>query len=594
MSSPHSLLDIQVKRVSRRLFFQTLLNRLIWCVSIALLVATVWFLLQPFFVEAAPSWLRWTVAGGLAGVSVIVAVVLAALAAPSQLTSALELDEKFELKERVTTSLTLRPEQAQTPAGQALLEDVNKRVGGLDVPAKFPIRLSWIASLVPVAAAVLMLVALFYQPSQTPAKPGALADRKLTKVEKAELDKTFEKMKLRKEFDPEDRPKSEKLQEIEAEMEKIANKPRDTREQVRERIKEMNQLEDKARDRQKELADKTKTMQQQLKDINQQAQKDSATKDGPGKDMQDAMSKGDFDKAKDELDKLAKKIKEGELNEKEREQLKNQLANMQKKVDDLKQKQEQKEQDLEKKIREAKEQGKDADSLERELQDLKQEGMKMQGLQDLAKKMGDAKDSLEKGDAKGAADKLQAAADELKDMNLSDKEMKDLQNQIDKLQQAKDACCKGDKEGDGEGEGEGEGKGKGKSKNGNGKGNGGQESDQNGDGFSEGRGPGQKGAANGPRPKPKEGKTNNYDARQKADFDSKGKKVFEGFAPGKNFAPKSGPEMAGDVKDAAQEAPEAIEAQRVPRGARESVKGYFRNLGGQADKDLKKQPEEKK
>jgi len=48
------------------------------------------------------------------------------------------------------------------------------------------------------------------------------------------------------------------------------------------------------------------------------------------------------------------------------------------------------------------------------------------------------------------------------------------------------------------------------------------------------------------------------------------------------------------VKDAAQEAPEAIEAQRIPRNARESAKGYFRNLGGQGDKDMKKQPEEKK
>jgi hypothetical protein len=583
MSSPLPLLNIQVKRVSRRLFFQTLLNRLIWCVSVALGAAILWFLLQPFFFEAAPPWLRWAVAGGLAGVGISTAIVLGVLAAPSHLVSALALDEKFELKERVTTSLTLRPDQAQTPAGQALLEDVNKRMAALDVPAKFPIRLSWIASVVPVAAAALMLVALFYQPPPTPAKPGQLAERKVTEAEKAERDKKFEQMKPRREITAEEREKSERVQEIEAEMEKIANKPRDTEKQVRERMKEINQTMDKAKDYQKDQ-NKTKNMQQQLKDINQQAQKENATKDGPGKDMQDAMAKGDFEKAKKEMDELAKKIKEGELNEKEREQLKNQLANMQKKVDDLKQKQEQKEKELEKKIQEAKAQGKDADSLERDLQDLKQEGMKMKGLQDLAKKMGDAKESLEKGDAKGAAEDLQAAADQLKEMNLSDKEMKDLQDQIDKLQQAKDACCKGDKDGDGEGEG----------KEGGGKGDWEKEGNQKGKGYAEGRGPGQQGPANGSRPKPKEGKTNNYDAKQKADFDSKGKKIFEGFAPGKNFAPKSGPEMAGQVKDAAQEAPEAIEAQKVSRNERDIVKGYFKNLGGQAEKDLKKQPEEKK
>jgi len=54
----------------------------------------------------------------------------------------------------------------------------------------------------------------------------------------------------------------------------------------------------------------------------------------------------------------------------------------------------------------------------------------------MAKKMGDAKDSLEKGDAKGAADKLQAAADELKDMNLSDKEMSDKLSHFDEAGQA--------------------------------------------------------------------------------------------------------------------------------------------------------------
>jgi hypothetical protein len=581
MSSPNlPLVTAQVNRVSRRLFLQVLMQRLIWCVSSALVVATVWFLLQPLLIEAAAPWLRWVVAGGLVGASVVLAIILAAVTAPSHLASALALDEKFELKERVTTSLTLRPEQVQTPAAQALLDDVHKRVAALDVPAKFPIRLSWIASLVPAAAAVLLLVALFYQPSQSTAKPVPFAERKVPTAEKAELDKAFEKMKPRREINAEERTKADKFPELEAEMNKIASKPRDTREQVRERIKEMNQVEDKNRERQKELG-KNQSAKNQLQDINRQAQKEG--KDGPGKDMQDAMAKKDFEKAQEEMDKLAKKIRDGELSEKEREQLKDQLANMKKKADELQQKQEEKEKDLEKKIREAKEQGKDADSLERELQDLKQEGMKMKALQDLAKKMGDAKDSLEKGDAKGAAEDLQAAADQLKEMNLNDKELKDLQDQIERLQQAKDACAKCDGDGDGEKEGK-DGEGKGGSNKGK----------ENGNGYAEGRGPGMEGPANGPRPKPKEGKTNNFDAKQKSEFDPKGKKIYDGTTWGKNFAPKSGPEIAGEVKQASQEAPEAIEQQRIPRSYRDSAKGYFRNLGGQADKDLKKQPEEKK
>lgn len=39
--------------------------------------------------------------------------------------------------------------------------------------------------------------------------------------------------------------------------------------------------------------------------------------------------------------------------------------------------------------------------------------------------------------------------------------------------------------------------------------------------------------------------------------------------------------MEGEIKQASQEAPQAIETQRIPKAARDMAKGYFRNLGGQ-------------
>ncbi|MBY0524174.1 MAG: hypothetical protein K2R98_12285 [Gemmataceae bacterium] len=587
MSSPNSaMLDRQVNRVNRRLFVQTLLNRLIWGISGGLFLGLVWFLAEPFLLENPAPWLRWTVVGSLAGVSTLAAVILAALRAPSKLTAALSLDEKFDLKERVTTSLSLSPQQQATPVGQALLEDVTQRVGQLDVGSRFPIRLSWIASIVPVTAALLALVAVFYEPPKSTAKPNPGNELKKPPVNKAEIDKKFNEMK-KKVRDPEatDRPKSEKMREIEAEMEKIANRPRDTREQVRERIKEMNQVEEAIKQRQKDLNDKNSALKQQLKDINKEAQKSSP--DGPANDMQKALAKGDMDKAKDEMDKLAKKLKDGDLSEKEREQLKNQLDNMKKKADDLVQKQKDKEDQLEKQIKEAKEKGLDADALERELDKLKQQGVKMKDLQDLAQKMGDCKDCMQKGDMQGAAEQLQAAAEKIKEMNLSDKEMKDLQDQLEKLQNAKEAGQKGDK-----GKGDGEGDGEGKDGDGDGKGDSDNPGKQ-GDGYSEGKSPGMDGPANGRRPKGKDQKTGSFDAKQKTDFDPKGQKLLDGFAPGQNFRAKSSPDIAGDVKQASQEAPEAIEAQRIPRGARDMAKGYFKNLGGQAEKNEKKPPENK-
>ena len=79
-----------------------------------------------------------------------------------------------------------------------------------------------------------------------------------------------------------------------------------------------------------------------------------------------------------------------------------------------------------------------------------------------------------------------------------------------------------------------------------------------------------------------------YDSQARTPFDPKGKKIFDGFAPGMNFKGKSSVEMQGDIKQAAQEAPEAIEGQRYPKAAKDMVKGYFNNLRGLNEKEQKK------
>ena len=134
MSSPNpSLLNAQVNRVHRRLFVQLLVTRLMGCLIGSLAIALVWFLIQPFLLEGPQPWLRWAVAGGIVALGMGLAGILAWRNRPSKLASALSLDEQFDLKERVTTSLSLTPEQLASPVGQALLDDVHSRVEKLDV-----------------------------------------------------------------------------------------------------------------------------------------------------------------------------------------------------------------------------------------------------------------------------------------------------------------------------------------------------------------------------------------------------------------------------------------------------------------------------
>jgi hypothetical protein len=142
----HSPLQRQVARAGRRLFVQTLLNNLFVFCAVALGAGVAWFLIEPYLLDEPAAWSRWAVASGLLGAGVLSAMVLALWKRPTPLTAALSLDERFGLKERVTTSLMLEKPQMASPAGQALLADVNQRIAEIDVGSRFPIRVSWTAA----------------------------------------------------------------------------------------------------------------------------------------------------------------------------------------------------------------------------------------------------------------------------------------------------------------------------------------------------------------------------------------------------------------------------------------------------------------
>jgi len=578
MNQP-SLMTQQIRRVNRRLFVQLFVNRLVWCWTAALGLGAVWFLVEPLVFESPQSWLRWTVAGVLLVLGTLLTGLLAALAAPSRVHAALALDEQFDLKERVTTSLLLTPEQLATPAGQALLADVHQRVEKLDIASQFPVRLSWAASLIPLGAMILALVALFYEPARSVAKVDPRDELKMAPTNKAELTEKFNALKKRAKPKRDPADMSEKLKEIESKLEEIANKPRENRDQVRQRMAELQQLEDDVKDRQKQLMDKSRSVQQQLRQLDQQGQK---SKEGPANELEKAMAEGNLNKAQQELDKLVEKMKNNELTAKDKEKLKDQLKDMQEKLEKLA-RNEDKKQELEKLARDGKI---DKETLDRELDQLQRDSEKLQDLKDLADQLGQAKDALEKGNGDEAADKMKAAGDKLRDLDLNDKELDDLQDQLERLQEAKKAAGKGDKDGEGEGEGKGPGE-KGKDGNGNGQG-------EKGDGKGDSDQPNDGGVGQGKRGLGKDSPYKSFDAKQRADFNPKGKKILEGFAPGEAFKSRPGPEIAGDVKQAAQEAPEAIEQQRIPKGARDIAKGYFKNLGGQEEKAPVVKPGENK
>src|SRR5262249_6910193 len=84
---------------------------------------------------------------------------------PSRLDVALQLDAEFGLRERVTTALTLPPDTAAAPMGQALLADATAQVEKLDVTEGHPLRLSRLGALIPAALVCFLLAAFYCEPA---------------------------------------------------------------------------------------------------------------------------------------------------------------------------------------------------------------------------------------------------------------------------------------------------------------------------------------------------------------------------------------------------------------------------------------------
>src|SRR5262249_54996697 len=84
--------------------------------------------------------------------------------APSMQDAALLIDDRFNLKERVTTALGLTSREAESLAGRALLADVDNRLRPLRGGDRVPVRLSWSAARVPLVGVLLALTVILKKP----------------------------------------------------------------------------------------------------------------------------------------------------------------------------------------------------------------------------------------------------------------------------------------------------------------------------------------------------------------------------------------------------------------------------------------------
>ncbi len=536
-------LERPVARVCRRLKVQRFLSALLWSQVIALAVVAGVLGGEKLLARGLPG-PEWAPYAAACGLGMVIAAVVAIATGPSRLDAAAAIDRAFHLNERVITALSLSDDLKATPAGRALIGDTARRLSEIDVAAAFrlhPPRRAWVI-LIPAAALALVLVAPAIAPKVGQAKAAPTLDLKA--VSKRALDLNKKIASQRQNVDKDAFPEAAKLlAKVEKKTEELAKAPPAAKDRL---MLELNALSDALKDRQKQLGspDQMKRRLEQLKQLGNQ---------GPADQFAKELAKGDFKKAADQIQKLQDRLKSGTLTETEKKALKEQLGEMAKKLAQLSNMDERKKQ-----LEEARKNGGLSEKqFEREMQKLAERSKSLQKIGELASQLAKAKDALEKGDAKKAAESLGMTEKQLSDMAKQLQEMQALDSAMADVQDAKEGMSN-----DGMNQ-------LGDDLNSLGMGN---FSRRPGNGNGMGRGRGQ-----GDRP---ESPTETATYKTKVDQQlKKGKAVATGFTtPSKNIKGESILDIQGEIDAATGSSADALSNQRIPKSLEKHVRSYYDQL----------------
>jgi uncharacterized protein YunC (DUF1805 family) len=549
----------QVGRAHRRLVFQQFLFVVGWSLFATLLVAAIGLAVPRIWVMAVDqqAWDMSWIGGGIAA-GFVMAGLWTWIIRRSQLDAAIELDRRFGLKERVSSTLALGPEELDTEIGQALVTDAVRRVERIDVREQFQVKPTWRALLPLVPAAAMAAVLYFGYATQRAAEATSEQAVKVKEQIKVATQKLQEKIReTEKKAEELGLKDADALKEINKELDKMAKNNSADR---KDAMLKINDLAKEIEKRKQELggADKMKKELDKLGKI----------QGGPADKLAESLKEGDFGKAQEQMKQMKEDLKNGKLGQEDKEKLAKQMDQMKdalkQGVQDAKEAREKLQQEIEKKLEEGN--IAEAAKLQQQLDKMNENAQQMeQQMNDLADKLGQVAQAMKDGDPKAAAEKLDQLAQDLDKLQEQLDQVENLQEVLDQLADAKNAMkcdqcggagCKacegnGDKEGDGKDGKDGKGKkGKGKGKNAKGGGQG-----------------------EGERPEEETDKSF-YDTKVNAEAKA-GESVRVGDAGGNNVSGKSKEAVKEAIQGSLAKDPDALEDVNLPRDQREHAKQYF-------------------
>ena len=555
----------QVARAKRRLMTGQFFRVLTWSMFAGLLLATIGMLIPKIWhlaiLENQRNQEIWTyswIAGGLI-LALLVSTVLTWLNRRSTLDVAVEVDRRFNLKERLSSALALTPTDAESNVGQALVEDAVSRAETIDVRDQFQFQPTWRA-LLPAIPIVLLAILLFVpnaMEKEVAATEPDKVDRKQVELAIKEFKKKVEEKRnelTAKGLDDADK----NLTSLEKKVDQLLD---DKNSDKKNTLVKLNDIKKQIEDRQKELGGKEELEESlnKLKDVSS----------GPAKQIADAMSKGDMQEAQKAIKDLVDKLKEGKLNEIEKKQLAKDLEAMAKQLQEIAKKHEQEKQELQDQLKKALENG-DLDKaaeLQQKLDQKQQQEKQMQKMEKMAENLQKCADCMKPGAngqpkqgqqgqqqpnqngeqqaqaMKEAAESLEDLAQQLEQMQQDMQEMDALQD-LEKIAGECKGCMNGDEPGDDEPKMQDWAKGG-------------------------GRGHGKRDL--------EEEETRGFKARVKGKL-QQGETVVTGNADGVNITGRSASEARELVQASMSIESDPLENQKLPKAQREHAQQYFESL----------------
>ena len=552
-------LNRQVRRAQRWLGVQRFFGVLGWCLFVTLLVALAIIAVDKFRPLGLGPWIQYAGAGAgfepfepwvvellkagtwaaaALGLGILAAVVWAVIRSRGPIDAAIEIDRRFKLKERVSSTLAMSDEERRTALGKALTEDAVRHVGRIDVGEHFGIFPGRQMLLPLVPAALAILVALWPRPAAVDNPANAAAVKKQVQESSESLRrKLIEQRKKAQEQGLKDA--QDLFHRLEEATEDLADQTQGDRKQA---LVKLNDLARQLERRRQDLGG-AEAVQKQLNQLKNIAR-------GPEDKLLEAISRGDFKKAIQELDALKAKLADGNMTDKERENLAKQLGAMKDKLQKLVDAHGQAKDDLQQRVDQLRQagQGAEADKLQEQLDKLMDQLPQMNKLQDMADKLGQCGQCLKQGqlqDANGMLNDLQGdlegLQEQLQELEMLDEAMASLAQSRDQMtcrQCAGQGCgaCRGDRPGVGMGAGRGQ----------------------------------------GDRPE-EENDVNFYDTKAAVKI-GPGAGYVVGEAEGPNVRGKFQEQIQEQVESARRQSADPLTGQQIPRKHREHAREYFNRL----------------